>query len=153
METVRGAARRLSKISNCAFECNHHYHIVIIINSKALSSPHGPGQKESVCSCRFESLDWPGCSLIVSWMFSVPVTRQVYLRDGSAQTKAHAATLRWKLRLVSNQCLTPSQPVRFPEGEKLRATLVASISYSILTPGLPVLTLSKRVSQPREDQY
>ena len=26
LETVRGAVRRLSKISNCAFECDYYYH-------------------------------------------------------------------------------------------------------------------------------
>ena len=37
LETVSGTVRRLSKISNCAFECDYYYHFIITKPSSTLS--------------------------------------------------------------------------------------------------------------------
>ena len=53
-----------------------------------------------------------GCALVTQR----PTNMLVYLRDGSAQIIAHAATLRWKLQIKrsispSHSILAPGQPV------------------------------------------
>ena len=54
--------------------------------------------------------------VVVYWLRNVPVIMPVFLRDGSAQTIARAATLREKLQIKlavspSHSTLTPGQPV------------------------------------------
>ena len=58
--------------------------------------------------------------MFVCWLLNVPATCGVYLRDRSAQTILHAATLR----------------------QKLQIQLSISPSHNILTLGQPVLALT-----------
>ena len=64
---------------------------------------------------------------MLSWLLNVPAYHKEYLKDGSAQTIACAATLRWELKnklaiSTSTGILTPVLPVQAltPEHGRLR---------------------------------